>query len=328
MQVIGKLKSILQDKGQDYLGRWVYMKFLRSDKSVVTLICTYQVVDVNPQAPSTGPTTYATQLHSQYTGQGRLNPHDLRKHHSDDLVKFVKDCQTRGELIVVAGDLNEVMGDETDGLTRLCSQCDLVDAVLDKHQATNFKTYERGQKVLDYILVDPVLLPSIQACGYEPFKVRIISDHRGVYIDVNTNMMFGDRINNLLPMELRDINSKKAFQISPYFDHKNQHLHDHNWFAKVEKVQACIDRNRPNNRLANDCYNRLVSASNYGGSKLKKFPPAPYSPELARLRNIKALLQVAVSSFTSQYDHRDNLASLQAKLGGLGFEIPSTTFPR
>ena len=146
MQVIGKLKSILQDKGQDYLGRWVYMKFLRSDKSVVTLICTYQVVDVNPQAPSTGPTTYATQLHSQYTGQGRLNPHDLRKHHSDDLVKFVKDCQTRGELIVVAGDLNGVMGDETDGLTRLCSQCDLVDAVLDKHQATNFKTHEEARR--------------------------------------------------------------------------------------------------------------------------------------------------------------------------------------
>lgn len=65
--------------------------------------------------------------------QGRLNPQRVRHHHATDLLTFVKECQTKGELAVVVGDFNEVIGLDLTGLTRLCSECGLKDTMRSIH---------------------------------------------------------------------------------------------------------------------------------------------------------------------------------------------------
>ena len=72
---IGNVRGRIREMGSDDLGHWVYVKLRRSNNSAISIICTYQVVEVNPK--NAGPTTYATQLYASYTSQGRNDPHKL-----------------------------------------------------------------------------------------------------------------------------------------------------------------------------------------------------------------------------------------------------------
>ena len=319
---IGNVRGHILEMGSDALGRWVYEKFRRSHNSHLTVICTYQVVEVNPK--NSGPTTYTTQLYASYTSQGRNDPHKLQRHHANDLICFVCQCQDKDEAVIVAGDLNETLGLHPHGLTRLCHECSLIDANLSKHMETNFTTYQGGSSVLDYVLVDPSLMDTIRHCGYEPFKINILSDHRGVYVDFSTHHLFGETIRPLASVMVRDISSKKAHQIAPYFKTKCQHLDSHNWFSQIKTLQRSFANNIPNDDLAERLYQRLIAACNYSGERLQQFPPAPYSPEIARLRNIKRYLQLTIAQFTSRFDHSEEIETIRSTLDGIGFTLPQT----
>lgn len=319
--VIGNTKGKLIDSGQDDYGRWIHLTF-QTPMQPVTIVCTYQVID--RQVHQAGDTTYDMQLFSLYTKHNRQEPHRLRKHHSQDLVAFVQSKLNEGHRLVVAGDFNETLGENPDGMSKLCSHCGLVDPIIDTHQVADFKTYLYGSKVLDYFLVSPELLPAIHNCGYEPFKVHINSDHRGVYIDIDTASFLGANIPPLAPMPNRDIQSKKAHQIAPYFNNKHQHLIDHGWFQKIELLQDRMLDDSPDHDLAEDLYRRLHGSCVYAGRRLRKFPKAPYSPTIARLRNIMNLMRMAVSNFTSPVSLQENIDHLQEKLGSLRYEVPAT----
>ena len=274
--VNGGVKGRVLASAKDPYGRWTSITLRRTGGPPLTIIVTYQVVNVDPR--SAGPTTYATQLYAQYTKEGRPNPQNLRQHHADDLVNCVQAHQNRGEWIIVTGDLNEVLGVETGGLTQLHTECTLVDAYLQKHGQTDFSTYQRGTHVIDYILVDHNVYQCTQAIGYEPFGLHILSDHRGIFLDIATAQCFGSNLLPLQPIQLRDLSMKRSHQLAPYFHAKHKHLEDHNWYKKVDELHKGIQQDISNHAMAENLYERLISALIYARSKLKKFPPAPYSP--------------------------------------------------
>lgn len=185
---IGPVTGRVMNTHKDEFGRWVSITMRRRQEAPLTLVCTYQVVDVDPT--SVGTETYAAQLLASYTLAGKHQPERLRHHHSTDLVAHVKERQTKGEAIMVLGDFNEVMGEFNNGLTRLITECNLVDVVANKHLAAGFTTYQRGTRVLDYCLMDQALLGATMKCGYEPFQANIVSDHRGLFVDFHVPNLF------------------------------------------------------------------------------------------------------------------------------------------
>ena len=62
---------------------------------------------------------YATQLYAAHIGEHRENPDNLQHHHAQDLVEFVKAFQLQEEWVIKVGDLDEVLGESTRGITRL-----------------------------------------------------------------------------------------------------------------------------------------------------------------------------------------------------------------
>ena len=320
--VTGGVKGRILKADRDPYGRWVSTTYHRNSGPPVTIIVTSQVIAVDPQRA--GPTTYATQLFAAYTKEGRPNPTHLRKHHADNLVAFVKQRQGQGEWIIIAGDINEVLGIETGGMTKLHSECGLVDACLDKHGITDFSTYQRGTTVIDYILVNQNVIQCVQAVGYEPFGLHILSDHRGLFLDIASPQCFGSTLLPLQPIQLRDISTKRSHQIAPYFWDKMKHLQDHHWFQKLADLKASMCQNQPDHLLAEALYEQLIAASIYAGSKLKKFPLVPYSPTIARLWNVHRLLKLAVTQFKTSKNMSDSIARTKAKLGDAGYELPGT----
>ena len=180
----------VHETGKDEFGRWVHMKLNGGAGRQTTVVTTHQVCKANVK--TSGPTTAVTQQHSMHEQAKQPDPHRLRWHHSRDLIQFVKRCQSEGELVVVAGDFNETLGDDANGLTRLCTDCQLVDPVFKLHGFSNFNTCINGTSCIDCVLVDPTLMPAVQAAGHEAFGTHIVSDHRGVCLDVNESLFFGN----------------------------------------------------------------------------------------------------------------------------------------
>ncbi len=317
---VGQLKGRVIDSGADDLGRWTYQKLTAQGGNVITVVCTYQVNKEKPQ--DAGPRTAITQQYSMLKQAGRQDPHKIREHHAKDLLAFVKLCQSRGEKIIVGGDFNETIGHDANGLTRLCTECDLQDIIFDRHGVTDFATHETGSKVIDFLLVQSDLALAVKHCGYEPFKIHIDSDHRGVYIDVYTDQFFGSDTVPLAKLEHRDIISKKTHQIPTYFKALAQQFEDHKWFQGIQQLRDCMDRNEPNHSLAEALDTRRIRSCIHAGKQVKRYPTTPYSPEIARLRTIDHILKLAIHQFTSQYDHSETMEGRQAQLGSIGITIP------
>ena len=248
----GGTKGCILTSGNDPLGRWAYNTYRRSSGPPITVVVTYQVVKVDPRRA--GPTTYATQLFSEYLKDGRQHPDKLRRHHASNLLTFIKQCQERGEWIIIAGDMNKVLGVDDSGMTKLHRECGLLDACLERHGITDFTTYQRGHKVIDYILVDRNVMQCIQSVGYEPFNIHIMSNHRGIFIDLATPQCFGSNIQQLQPMQIRDLSTKRSHQLAPYFTAKQKHLEDHRWYHKIRVLQDKMKHDILDHELVEDLY--------------------------------------------------------------------------
>jgi hypothetical protein len=134
-----------------------------------------------------------------------------------------------------------------------------------------FTTYKRGNRCIDYMLVDQQLMSAVRACGYEPFNIRIMGDHRGLYIDFLTRELFGSDTNTLPPIALRDYCSKNIHQTASFIQDQHQHLTDHEWFAQIQELQKHMECNEPNHTLANKLDRRRILACQYAGRKLKRY---------------------------------------------------------
>ena len=320
---IGKTKGRIIETGTDQMGRWVYFTFSGKGNRVITMIGTYQVCQEN--ARTAGPTTAIAQQYSLLVQEGRLNPHRVRDHHAKDLISFVKQHQAKGELVGVVGDFNDTIGEHNSGLTRLCSECNLQDAIFERHGhgCRDFNTHARGSTCIDYFLIDPDLMESVEACGYEPFNIRILGDHRGVYIDVDTNTFFGSDTIPLAPASTRDYCSKNIHQTAPFINEQAQHLEDHNWFSQIAELQRCIDTDTPNHALAEKLDKRRIEACLYSGKKLKRYGPVPYSPEVIKLKTIDKLLRCLISKRSAPEDDLETINMLRLKLDHLGVMVPN-----
>ena len=318
--VTGATVGRVKQYDNDPYGRWTATILHRVNQPPITYITTYQAVTTSPR--SAGSTTYVTQLYSQHATEGRVDPHKIRKHHVADLVQYVKQQQQKGHSIILNGDFNEDLG-ETDGMSLLCTTCHMRDPILTNHGATEFATYSRGHKVIDYILISEDLLPAVRRCGYEPFNNNIISDHRGAYVDFDTDLLFGDPL-PLPSIAARGLNSKRPHQIEPYFKFKQKHLEDHNWHEKLKTLQSAMDANERNDALAEDLYSRLLISCIYAGKRLPTYAPAPFSPELVKLRNKKDYLRLLHTHYTTSFDQTAEMDELKHKLGSQGIEIPAT----
>ena len=135
---------------------------------------------------------------------------------------------------------------------------------------------------------------------------------------------FGSDILPLQPLQLRDLSTKRSQQIAPSFQAKHKHLEDHNWFKKVEALKEMIRQDTPDHAMAEELYKQLISASIHAGTKLKKFPPVPYSPTIARLRTIHRLMKLAVTQFKTSKDMSKSITQTKAKLGDASYELPSS----
>jgi hypothetical protein len=179
-------------------------------------------------------------------------------------------------------------------------------------------TWIDGSEVIDYVLVDAGLLPSITACGYSPFLERIHGDHRGMFVDFDTVKLFGAPDTRLAPRTERHLKSSNPQHIKPYFESKFQYLEEHNFFHRLEQLKKCR-----NVKLAEQLDRQLTKASLSAETQVPTYPAVPYSPAIANLRKIFGIYRMILFQYHHEID-LDPIIQQNVWLHHQHFHFPTT----
>lgn len=296
--VVGRIK----DRGSDPLGRWSWIKMVGKNHRIVTLISAYQVC-AKP-TNRTGTTAYHQQesiLRQRGIKKAKAKP---RKYFQRDLNEFIRICKTHNESIILVGDFNEPMT-ERSSMARIAMTHGLVDILFQRNSHLSPpSTYARGTSCLDYALVSPDLVDAVQYCGYEPFQMRVQSDHRGLFIDFNTQLLFGNDTQPLGPAAYRDFSAKCPSDNSTYISAKHAHLTQQGFFKHLARLQALP---HGDHLLAERLDSNLCAASETASKRVKRFYKPWWSLEITKARANVDLLRRQMSGFKTNTDVREVL---------------------
>eukprot|EP00978_Attheya_sp_CCMP212_P045775 scaffold360121_cov35-Attheya_sp.AAC.1 len=78
-------------------------------------------------------------------------------------------------------------------LQKLLTDNDLVDLVGTKLGSDLPETYARGTKTIDHIFGMAILATAVKRVGYLAYNDGILSDHRGIFIDLCRKILFGEQ---------------------------------------------------------------------------------------------------------------------------------------
>jgi hypothetical protein len=170
-------------------------------------------------------------------GETHINPRqafirDLRQH-----IRQMKTQHSGQHELLVIGDFNEQIGETPQGIARLAAEFDLTDIYRMQHpHLQDIATYIRGSKRLDYALGSTILAQAVRACGYEQFNFRFHTDHRALFIDFDTETLFGSATQTLVNHASRILHSNNVKQVTQYIKQKHAMLTACNAFARVEEL--------------------------------------------------------------------------------------------
>jgi len=132
-------------------------------------------------------------------------------------------------------DANEIIhADSISHLRQTFAQYNLLDAFVQCHpnlpaipDGDPIVTYQRGHRRLDYIFISRQLSPSIRCCGYLPFGKGLLSDHRSLFLDLDTSLLFGSH-STILPEPMRLLTTKHPLKVQKYLTELQHQFQQHN----------------------------------------------------------------------------------------------------
>jgi hypothetical protein len=299
----------------DLLGRWTHLQLAGRNGRILNFITAYQVC---PRPTNKTGTTAFHQQESLLRTQGRADPNP-RRNFRKDLTAFLKPMKFRNEHIILAGDFNEPLDAGTSNMSKICQDIGLSDVFAIRHPETpEPATYIRGSKRIDYFLVSASVLTSVEKCGYDPFQFRLTSDHRGMFLDINTESLFGNLTQALAAIPSRLIRSKEAKSNTTYINEKYDHLEANNFFNNIDQLIADPLTNKPQ---AERLDNLLGQASIHAGNSCRKRRRDWWSQKLTTIRSKCHLLQRLLSGYHNKVNTR---AAVQQRMLdiNLDFQLP------
>ena len=301
----------------DSLGRWVSQTFQGAAGKRITIVSAYQVVS---DVVIPGTTTAAAQQQSLLI-QRNDSIQAPRKAFRRDLASYLKVCKNAGDEIMLLGDFNEVMGEDPDGMTSLAHQLELYDMMSSRHSSPPPVTYSRGRRCLDYGLATPLVIQAITRCGYEAFHIRYPSDHRAYYFDMDVNLLFGTRIQQLSKFEPRTLYSTNVRQVSEYIRRKFKALQECNAFERSARLELAGDRHAFAERLDSDVSRLSLSVE----QSLTKFNAPAWSVALSAARAQEQSLKKGLSFYRNNCPLPLTLEQEYTELTGDPFPVSTAT---
>lgn len=303
MLVVHDTSGIVQDTSKDRMGRWVSTRLLGANETTVNVIAAYQVCQTTATGVNTAASQQVSHLTEENATQGDLARINPRNAFIRDLQQFIHQQQQNGDRIILVGDFNEEIDSANSGMAQIASECGLADLFSARlGTSTVPNTHQSGHKRIDYALISPDLLPAVQAAGYDPIGYRLTSDHRGFFVDFETQRLFGNKPSPIVPFSKRDFNSRTPGAIPTYITAKIKELDSHNF---QERLQRLIDLETPDHRLAESLDHDMERAAKHAAKKAKRGYRTPWSPLFAEAWATIRYTKLIVSKFRNPHVNYD-----------------------
>ena len=307
---------------RDRMGRWTSICLTTATNRKIRIISAYQVCQNSRPGSNTAFSHQNAQIIQESSTSGSATRQTPRKAFISDLQAFIVHCQSEAEDIIVAGDFNETLNETSSGMGDVATHCGLADLFSTRIGNPNIPaTYQRGTKRIDYILISPPLLIHVKAAGYDPFGYRLPSDHRGMYVDLDTVAIFGHEPAKLSPMIKRDFTTANPETVRQYINSKMNYLKEHRFFERLMDLEHM---ERPNHPFAEALDRDLQRASFHAARKCSRRQTAPWSPKLAAAWAELHFYRTAHASLTTNANCQPAMQRLRDKWPHLPRETPNS----
>ncbi len=135
------------------------------------------------------------------------------------------------------GDFSKSFGVESDGMFEVANKFGLVNLITSHLPLRSLPaTYTRGTTCLDYTLATSRVSHALQRVGYDAFSARLAWDHRGYFLDFDTQALFGNPIPDLAVPQHLQSSTSNIHQVTANIDHKYDWLEKQNVFERAESL--------------------------------------------------------------------------------------------
>jgi hypothetical protein len=259
--------SRLKDKGMDPygLGRWSYMILNGRGNKSIAIITAYRPCSDTPSSAG-NKTVYMQQFctllayNNSIKSLATPNPH---RQFTLDLQAWISKLQSSGHSIILCLDSNEHISlsdgkyeplEYTEGtftsspthsgkISSLAVTCGLCDFLALLHPPPYPSTYAYSKNRLDYILISQDIASSAIHSGVLPLYSVFHSDHNAVYLDLNSQTLFGDTTHPVAPPHRRGLQLRDPRKIETYITALHKQLSYHNILDKISILDTSLTTN-------------------------------------------------------------------------------------
>jgi hypothetical protein len=299
------------------MGRWTFIHLRRRNQAPLTIISAYQVC---PRPTNLlGNTAYHQQTRAlSEAGDPDLHP---RKAFIRDLEAFLSELIAKGHDILMGGDFNEALEDKNSGILKLITSTNLTDPFLYRFPQHNpFGTHIMGSRRIDYTFVTPNLLPALKKIGYAPFQYTKPSDHRPIFLEFDTKVLFGHRSMTVQTAVNRTVKSNDKATVTKFITTWYHEIARHNGFS----LQSQLDNDCDESQHVVETLDEIIGTSGHHAEQAcRKRRPEFYSQKLVQQRLRVSILRGHLHSMRLGVDRS---AQLQRRMGrgGIDFPLPTT----
>jgi exonuclease III len=230
---VGPIVGRVTEKGADDLGRWTWQS-LTAKTGKVVVVCCYQVCATSTSSTRISSASAYSQQASIVRQRGVEHPNPCAQF-IHDLRVFLTKHVLPNDRVIIAGDFNESLDEEEGPIFDLQEEFNLCNAMDACVGHTSFNTYARGSSRIDFVLCSPDVLPAIRNGGYESFGHRVKGDHRPLYLDLDTELLFGNP-SLMANVASRRLNSKDVTNKQLYIKFRFEFLEHRHFFIRLGKL--------------------------------------------------------------------------------------------
>ena len=237
----GRIINIPNDQSKDTIGRWTVTHLKGKNDTILTILSVYQVCQ---QEGADGENTaYIQQQADLYTTKGKLlNP---RKELCKDLKKALQYLNEREHKIIICADINDDVGEDSKNQWyNIMREAGMRHALVTTHDNKKLpRTYDRGIRCLDTIMVNEKIgNDQILRTGILPFYTISASDHRALYMDLDTTQLFQDVTIDTTKHTYRRFTTKNIKKCDIYLRELHNYMSEAKLFQKTKQIKEDINK--------------------------------------------------------------------------------------
>ncbi len=151
-----------------------------------------------------------------------------------ELIEEIRNWQQSGDLLLVMGDFNDDTAQPS--FKQRMQEVGLVDALASLHRQPHLPTYNRGATPIDAIYASPGLLLGASG-GYLEFEDGLLSNHRGLWLDLRKEILWGGKDNLCVGGHARRLKCEDPHVVKKYNKHLLASIQKFKLLEKVDQLQ-------------------------------------------------------------------------------------------